>query len=228
MNIQYIQSLDFGAIWQYRTQFAWGVTVTILLLMASGSLGLLLGILVAIMRQSKARPFRLFSVAYVELWRNTPLIVQLFWIQFALPMLTGITTSALVSGLIALVGNVTAYFAEIVRAGIQSIDRGQWEAGRALGLQPVAMWRKVILPQALRIVIPPLTSLVVSLLKATAILSVLSINDLMRVTTSLANYSFRPVELFSSAAVIYFLVGICISKIGAYLERQFPLNEGRS
>jgi polar amino acid transport system permease protein len=224
MNVQYLLSLDFSAVWEYRSQLARGFGVTIGLLLLSAVCGFLLGAALAVLGQSKRRLFRLFSTTYVEIWRNTPLIVQLFWIHFALPVFTGFTTSAILSGLVALVGNVTAYFAEIMRAGIQSVDRGQWEAGRALGLPARALWQKIIFPQALKIVIPPLTSLSVSLLKATSILSVLSINDLMRVTTSLSNYTFRPVELFTAVALIYFLTGVGLSKLGAYLERRYSLS----
>lgn len=218
MNWDYLAALDFGVVWQYRWQLLAGFQMTLLLLVASAAMGLGFGSILAMASQSKFRPVRWLVIVYVELWRNTPLLVQLFWIHFALPLATGINTTALQSGLIALTANVTAYFAEIVRAGIQSVDRGQWEAARALGLPRLVQWRKVVLPQAFRIVLPPLVSLVVSLLKATAILSVLSINDLMRVTASLSNYTFKPIELYSFVALVYFATGLLISRAGTWLE----------
>lgn len=220
MNWAYLGALDFGVIWDYREQLLAGLGTTLLLMTVGSFAGLALGTVLAMGSQSKHRIVRLLIVVYVEVWRNTPLLVQIFWIHFALPMLTGINTSALTSGIIALVANVTAYFAEIVRAGIQAVDRGQWEAARALGLPAIAQWYRVILPQALRIVVPPIVNLLVSLLKATAILSVLSINDLMRVVISISNYTFKPVEFLTFAALVYFAVGATIGGIGRHFERR--------
>jgi len=220
VNLDFLTSLNFGVVWEYRWQLLAGFGMTLELLAVSAILGLCFGSVLAIASQSRHRPLRWLVIIYVEVWRNTPLLVQLFWIHFALPMLTGINTTALESGLIALTANVTAYFSEIVRAGIQSVDQGQWEAARALGLRPAIVWRKVILPQAFRIVLPPLVNMTVSLLKATAILSVLSINDLMRVAASLANYTFKPVELYSFVALVYFAAGLVLSTIGNRLERR--------
>lgn len=228
LNWDYLAALDFGVVWQYRWQLFRGFETTVLLLIASATMGLGFGSILAMASQSKFKSLRWSVIVYVEIWRNTPLLVQLFWIHFALPMITGINTTALQSGLIALTANVTAYFAEIVRAGIESVDRGQWEAARALGLPPLVQWRKVILPQAFRIVLPPLVSLTVSLLKATAILSVLSINDLMRVTASLSNYTFKPIELYSFVALVYFGAGMLISGLGTRLERRTQKSLGSS
>jgi polar amino acid transport system permease protein len=186
--------------------------------------GLILGTLLAIMGRSANRLVRLLADGYIEIWRNTPLLVQLFWVHFALPSFTGVTTTALQSGLLALTGNVTAYFAEIIRAGIQSVDRGQWDAAYALGLHRYALWRTVILPQVVKIVLPPLTSLYISLLKATAILSVLSISELMRVVTSLSNNTFRPVELLTFAAVLYSITGLCVARLGSHLEKRMAVS----
>ena len=220
VNLDFLTSLNFGVVWEYRWQLLAGFGTTLELLLVSGVLGLCFGSVLAIASQSRVRPLGWLVIIYVEVWRNTPLLVQLFWIYFALPLLTGINTTALESGLIALTANITAYFSEIVRAGIQSVDEGQWEAARALGLRPVVVWRKVILPQAFRIVLPPLVNMTVSLLKATAILSVLSINELMRVATSLANYTFKPVELYSFVALVYFGAGLVASTIGNGIERR--------
>ena len=158
-------------------------------------------------------------VVYVEIWRNTPLLVQLIWVHFALPLVTGLTTTALQSGLIAITLQSAAYFTEIVRAGIEAVPKGQWEASRALGLPRRTMWMSVILPQAGRIIIPPLANFAISLFKATAILTVLSINELMTVTTRISNVAFKPLELFTAAAVIYFVIGYAMSRGTLRLER---------
>lgn len=219
VNWDYIASLDFGIVWKYHSQLLAGFGVTLMLLAAASVIGLALGSLLAMASQSRIKLLRWAVVVYVELWRNTPLLVQLFWIHFALPLITGINMTALQSGLIALTANVTAYFSEIVRAGIQTVDKGQWEAARALGLPRRRLWQHVILPQAFRAIIPLLANLLISLLKATAILSMLSINDLMRVTASISNYTFKPIEFLTVAAVVYFLFGSLIGNFGTRLER---------
>src|SRR5262245_3692183 len=163
--MKYLLSLDFSVVWEFAGPIGVGLVMTLFLWLSSGIFGLVFGTLLAIMGRSANRLLRLLVDGYIEIWRNTPLLVQLFWVHFALPSLTGVTTTALQSGLLALTGNVTAYFAEIIRAGIQSVDRGQWDAAYALGLHRYALWRTVVLPQVIKIVLPPLTSLYISLLK---------------------------------------------------------------
>jgi polar amino acid transport system permease protein len=115
---------------------------------------------------------------------------------------------------------------EVIRAGIDAVPKGQWEASRALGLGPGIIWLRVILPQALRIILPPLANTMVSLLKGTAILSILAVAELMRATTRISTHTARPVELFTVAAIIYFLVGLATVRVFAWLERRFQLRTG--
>lgn len=221
INWDYIASLDFSIVWEYRRVLWEGFLTTMALLGASSILGFFGGIVLAIGAFSKIAPVRWVVTAYVELWRNTPLVVQLIWIHFALPTFTGISTNAWQSGLITLVLGVTAYFTEIVRAGIGAIHRGQWEAADALGLSAWTEWVRVILPQAVRIVVPPLASLVINIFKATAILSILSVNELMQVANKISNYTFRPVEVITTVAAIYFITGYLLSLVAGRIERRF-------
>jgi His/Glu/Gln/Arg/opine family amino acid ABC transporter permease subunit len=225
MNWDYLSTLNFSAVWTYRDPLIRGFGVTLMLTAISTMLGIAAGTILAAISQAKLRPLRWCVAIYVELWRNTPLLVQAIWIHFALPLLTHINTTALQSGLIALSLNVTAYFTEIIRAGIEGVDKGQWEAAHALGLPRWPTWRFVVLPQAIRIVVPPLANLVISLFKATAILSVLSINDLMRITVSISNYTFKPIELLSSAAIVYFLTGLLMTRVASQIERHYRKSE---
>ena len=221
MNWQYLAALNFGIVWTYRGPLVSGFTVTLMLTATSAAIGMASGTILAIISQAKFAPARWCVAAFVEFWRNTPLLVQLFWVHFALPLLTHINTTELQSGIITLCLNVSAYFAEIIRAGIEGVDKGQWEAANALGLPTWVKWRFVVLPQAIRIVIPPLTNMVISLFKATAILSVLTINDLMRETINISNYTFRPIELYTGAAAIYFITGYLIAVVAGWIERRF-------
>ncbi|MGE0119988.1 MAG: amino acid ABC transporter permease [Dongiaceae bacterium] len=223
INWEYLAALDFSVLWVYRLPLLKGLAVTLVLTLLSSVMGAVAGTVLAIVSQLRPRPLRVLVAAYVELWRNTPLIVQLVWFHFALPTLTGIPTTVYVSGILVLTLNVTAYFTEIIRAGIEAIDRGQHEAAMALGLPFQVRWRKVILPQAVRVMIPPLASLVISLLKATAILSVLTINELMRVTVQLSNYTFKPVELLTAVAVVYVIAGVLLSRLFRFIEGRLWL-----
>ena len=170
-------------------------------------------------RQSPLKIVRAAVIAYVELFRNTPILVQLIWIHFALPALTGWNTTALQSGILAIAFQASAYFAEIVRAGIESIAKGQWEAAYALGLSSWVRWTRVILPPAIRTMIPPLVNLTISFFKATAILSILQISELMTVANRISNVAFKPIELFTAVAVIYFVLGYLMSQATLRIER---------
>ena len=220
VNWEYLAALDFSILWTYRSAFLNGLGISLLYTLGGTFLGLTLGCLVSIAGQSGVPPLRWTMVAFVELFRNTPLLVQLFWIHFALPVLTGINTTIYESGLLALTLNATVYFSEIVRAGILAVPRGQREAAISLGLGLWSQWRYVVIPQAMRVVIPPLANMVVSMFKGTAVLSILSIAELMRNTTRISIHSVRPVEIYTGAALLYFLVGAALMLFFAYLEKR--------
>jgi polar amino acid transport system permease protein len=217
---EFVAALDFGVVWQYRATLARGFVVTVAFTTAGVVAGFLFGLVLGLASQSRRRLVRWLVAAHVELWRNTPLLVQLIWIHFALPFATGIITSPAESAFIALTANVGAYYAEIVRAGIGSVPPGQWDAARALGLSRRMTWRKVILPQTLRIILPPSVNLVLSVFKATAILSILAVGELMRETVRISNFTYRPVELYTAAALIYVAAGLAISHFASRIERR--------
>ena len=223
INWKYLASLNFSIVWGYAGVLFHGLLVSLGLTAVSVFIGLLGGIFLAIANQSKFKPLGWMVIAYVEVWRNTPLVVQLIWIHFALPVLTGISTTAFQSGLVTLTLGVTAYFTEIVRAGIGSIHKGQYEAADSLGLSTLTKWKRIILPQAIRVVLPPLTSMVIGVFKATAILSILSVNELMQIGNKISNFTFRPVEIITTVAVIYFFTGTILSKIGNLIENRYTL-----
>ena len=218
LNWKLLLSLDFSVVWEYREVLLRGLLVTLALTACAAVSGLVCGTILAIASQSNIAPLRWLVIAFVEIWRNTPLLVQLIWIHFALPLVTGINTTALESGVIGITLQAAAYFTEIVRAGIESVPKGQWEAAYSLALPARIRWTRVILPPAIRTMIPPLVNLTISFFKGTAILSILHVSELMTVTNRISNVTFKPVELFSSIAVIYFIVGIVLSKTTLRLE----------
>lgn len=216
----YVRALDFRVVWEYRRTLLRGYAVTLLFTAAGAGCGMLLGTGLAMFGRSPFRLIRWLVAAYVECWRNTPLLVQLIWIHFALPLFTGINTPVNYSGFIGVMLNVGAYHTEIVKAGLGAIPRGQWEAAHALGLPAVTRWRHVILPQALRIIIPPTANLVIGVFKATAILAILGIGELMRETIRVSEFTYKPVEVYTSTAFIYVLTGALLSYVSGRLERR--------
>jgi polar amino acid transport system permease protein len=223
INWDYLASLDFAVAWEFREALVKGLGLTLVLYLLGGSLGFAGGIVLTVVARAAFAPLRWLTIAFVEVFRNTPLLVQLMWIHFALPTVTGVRMTTLESGLLALSLNVSAYMSEIIRAGIDTVPKGQWEASSALALGRIVTWRRVILPQALRIVVPPLANLMVSLLKGSAILSFISVAELMRATTRISTHTARPVEMFTTAALIYFLVGLATVHAFAWLERRLRL-----
>ena len=218
LNWDLIFSLNFSVVWEYRQVLLKGLLLTLALTACAAVSGLVFGTLLAIASQSPFALLRWTVAAFVEIWRNTPLLVQLIWIHFALPLVTGINTTALQSGVIGITLQAAAYFTEIVRAGIESVPKGQWEAAYSLALPARIRWTRVILPPAIRTMIPPLVNLTISFFKGTAILSILHVSELMTVTNRISNVTFKPVELFSAIAVLYFVVGYLMSKSTLRLE----------
>lgn len=213
--------LDFAVVWEYAPSLLAGLGVNVALTALGFLFGIGLGGLLALANLSPRRALRWPAFAFVEFWRSTPLLVQAIWVHFALPALTGVSTSAFGSALLALVFNVSAYGAEIIRAGILGVPEGQFQAARALALPRRIMWWKVILPQALRLVVPPLVNSVISVFKATAILSVLAIDDLTRVASRVSAYTYQPIEIYTAAAALFFAVGAAITWAGWRAERSF-------
>ena len=164
---------------------------------------------------------KVIVVSFVDFMRFTPLLVQAVWIHFALPAVTGVNTSATQSGLIVLTLHVSAYVCEVLRSGIVIIPKGQYDAARSLGMTNRLMFFKVILPQLWPLILPPLANVAVATFKLTAILGILAINDLMKVANRVNNLIFRPVEVFTTAALMYLFVGFLLIALVAYIEKKY-------
>jgi His/Glu/Gln/Arg/opine family amino acid ABC transporter permease subunit len=214
-----IRTLDFGIIIKFWRPLATAAGMTIAITAAALACGLVIGIVLAILLELRIGFLRYVLNAYVEIWRNTPLIVQLFWVHFGLPMLTGISTTALQSGLLALTLQSSAYLADIARAGIQAVPRGQWDAAMALSLPARTKWLEIILPQALKVMIPPLGNLAVSFLNGSALLGVLSVGELMTISTRISDYTSKPIEIMTVVALIYLAINVATTYLTNRLER---------
>ena len=216
--------LDFSVVSPFLGTFAEGLGYTLQIAILTIVLGLLLGIVVAAARLSSITVVRAVTTIYVELMRGTPLLVQLFWVYYALPILTGIQLPAFESVVLALTLNVGAFYGEAFRSGIQAIPREQVETADVLGLNYVQRMQFVIVPQAFRIVLPVLISISVSLFKDTSLVSVLGVNELMYTTRTISTDTYRPLEVYTTAAIIYFIVAfpvtIIMRRYEIYLSRH--------
>jgi polar amino acid transport system permease protein len=197
-----------------------GAATTLWLTAVSIVAGLILGFVLALMKLSKHSFIRAPAVAYVWLFRGTPLLVQLIVIYTGLPQL-GIKLSVVESALIGLTLNEAAYLAEIVRAGITAVSEGQVRAARALGMRESQIMRYIVLPQALRIIVPPLGNSVNGLLKTTSVTSVISMEELLRRTQVLIQERFMVLELFAVAAIYYLAMTTIWDLVQRRIERRF-------
>ncbi|HEY9660924.1 MAG TPA: amino acid ABC transporter permease [Allocoleopsis sp.] len=201
----------------------WGAMMTLQLTAVSIAFGLVAGSLIGIARLSPAPPVRLAARVYVDFFRGTPLLVQIFMIYFGIPALlrsigAAFTFNQWTAAVIALSLNSAAYIAEIVRAGIQSIDLGQREASESLGLGPVQTMRYVVFPQAFRRMIPPLGNEFISMLKDTSLVAVIGFEELFRRGQLVVAQTFRAFEVYFAVALIYLVLTLLSSQIFSLLE----------
>ncbi|HXE50695.1 MAG TPA: amino acid ABC transporter permease [Ramlibacter sp.] len=197
---------DFGALWKYRSLLLSGLLYTLGFTVICIVAGLFVGLVAGLGRLSSnplvAAPLR----AYIELFRCTPVLVQLVWFYYALPVLTGIEMSAVVAAALCLSLYGGAFYSEIIRGGIISVDAGQVEAAKAIGMQPHQVMRRVVLPQAFKKMVPPLMNQSIMQLKNTSLLSVLAVPDLLYQGQVIAHEIYRPLETYTFVAVAYFAV----------------------
>ena len=203
-----------------------GAGRTIAVSLLSFALALVIGLLVGIARISRLLPLRALATPYVQFIRGTPLLLQLFFIYYVLPY-AGIVLSPFVSGVMGLTLNYSAYMAEVFRGGILAIPKGQWEAGLSTGMSRRLLLRRIILPQALRIVIPALGNFFVSIFKDSALVSVITMKDLMFSGQILAAATFKHIEIFAMVATIYFLISYPTAKLVEHVEKRLDVHRAR-
>jgi polar amino acid transport system permease protein len=211
---------QWNVVWDNLPFLMQGVWMTLGVTAVSITVAIILGLGIGLLRISHRRTLRGVAITYVEIFRNTPALVQLIWVYYCLPVLTGINLDPITSCMVALSVNGAAYVAEIFRAGIQAVPAGQAEAARSIGMSyPMAM-RKVILPQAVRHMIPPFVNEAVSLLKYSSLVSVLGVADLTYQAQTLSTTTFRPIEIFTFIGVVYFFLCWAMSVSAQWLERR--------
>lgn len=182
--------------------------------------GVPLGLALALMRLSSFRPLAGIAAFIVEFFRTTPPLVQLFWFFFALPILIDVRMTPFIAAIVTFSIQSSAFFAEIFRGGIQSIDKGQWEGAKALGMSRKQSLRRIILPQAIKRMIPAFMERSIELLKTTTLVSTVAYADLMFQANDLAQKTFRPLEVYTVVAVMYFVLIFVFSQISIVIEHR--------
>ena len=195
------------------------------------AIGVVIGLFMALARLSKHKLVRAFAIAYIDFFRGTPLLVQIFLVYFLIPKLLNWDTLPdnyqYTAGVLAMGLNSGAYIAEIFRAGIQSIDRGQSEAARSLGMTHIQSLRYVILPQAFKRVIPPLGNEFIALLKDSSLLSIIAIQELFYSAKIIAGRTYQPIPMYIAVALYYLVMTQLIAQWVAYMERRLGKNDTR-
>ncbi|MBO6304377.1 MAG: amino acid ABC transporter permease [Selenomonadaceae bacterium] len=204
-----------------------GAAVTIEITVLSIALGIFIGLFAGVARISSVKIVRFAAAVYVDFFRGTPLLVQIFIIYFALPVITGQRIDPFIAAIAGCGINSGAYVAEIFRAGIESIDKGQMEAGRSLGMTWLQTMGYIIVPQAFRRVIPPLGNEFIALLKDSSLVSVIGFEELTRRGQLIIARTYGALEIWLSVAVIYLIMTLTISRLVAYLEKRWRINDKR-
>lgn len=197
---------DFRIVFEYRQVFLRGAVITMELTFWATIMGTGLGLMLGLMRRSTNPALRYPAAVYIEAFRATPILVQLVWIYYSLPILTGLQMGNISSVAVGLGLHSAAYIAEIFRAGVNSIDKGQWDAAKAVGMRHTQMMRRIILPQAVRRMIPPFINEFATLIKLTTLGSVLAVNELLHEATNLINNTYRPLEIYTAVAVAFAII----------------------
>jgi His/Glu/Gln/Arg/opine family amino acid ABC transporter permease subunit len=210
---------DWSAVWYAAPYMAWGAVVTLEISVCAMAVATAAGLLLGLVSVSRLGALKAVVRAYVYFVRGTPALVQVFLVYFALPRI-GLELSAFMSGVIALAFNSAGFVAEIVRAGLQSIDAGQSEAALSIGMTERQSLLFILLPQSLRRITPPLTNEVITLVKTSSLLSVISISELTRSAQVIVAERFVPFELYTALAVYYLVMISALSWGSEYIEKR--------
>jgi glutamine transport system permease protein len=216
-------ALDFSIIPGIMPALLLGTRLTVELAIIAVAIGLIIGSFAGIGRVGSNRIVRTVTGIYVDFIRGTPLLVQLFLVYFGLPSLIGRPVPPFIAAIAAMGINSGAYVAEIVRAGIQSIDRGQMEAARSVGLTYSQSMRYIIFPQAFRRIIPPLGNEFIAMLKDSSLVSVIALEELLRKGQVVITRTFRPFEVYMVVALIYLVMTLAISRLVAWSEKRLKV-----
>jgi polar amino acid transport system permease protein len=211
---------QWGVIWDNWHLFAQGALMTLFLTGSSIGIGLVVGLFLGLARLSSRRWLRVPAAIFIEVFRDTPILVLLLWIFYCLPILTGLKIDIIESAILGLSIHASAYLAEVYRAGIQSVDRGQMESARSLGMSFRQGMQRIVLPQAIRRMIPPFLNVTADFMKASALASVVGVWELLRQASNLIANTWRPLEAYTAVAVTYLILIVPIVWFTGVVERR--------
>ena len=211
---------DFAALKPYWGLIGQGLGVTVLYTAITVLAGLTIGLAVGILRTTAPRWVAVPLRGYTEVFRCTPLLVQLVWVYYALPVLIGVDMSATTACFLTLSLYAGSFYAEIFRGGIEAIDRGQWEAGHAVGMREGRIFRRIILPQAIQVMVPSLINQTIMQLKNTSLVSTVAVGDLLYQGSVITAASYRPLEVYTTIAVLYFVVLFPLTLVADQIENR--------
>jgi polar amino acid transport system permease protein len=209
----------------YRWLLLKGIAFTLLYTVGSIFFGLIIGLLVGLLRLSKRWFVNLPLIAYIEAFRCTPLLVQIIWFYYAFPVLVGVDIPAVIAGMLALSLYTGAFYAEIFRGGVISIERGQWDAAQAIGMRHRQVLRHVILPQAIKRMVPPFINQSITQLKNTSLVSTIAVSDLLYQGQLITAATYRPLETYTSIALIYFAILFPLTLGAQVAERRLQRSD---
>ena len=218
-------TLEWSVVWSSREALLEGASVTVLLTALTMLIAVPGGIVLMLLRQSRLRVLRGIGTSIVEFFRNLPLILLVYWAYYVVPILVDVQLSAFATGLAALALNVSAYNAETFRAGVNSIRKTQSEAALAIGMSQWQAMRMVVLPQAVRRILPVLASTWVSLFKDTSLVSVIAVGDLAHTALQIRSQTFRVLEMLTAMAALYWLMGYPQAKLVDWIHRRYGVSE---
>ena len=219
--------MNFSFLEKYYGYFLRGAEITVVLAFFAVFIGTVLGLFLTLLRRSKVKIISFIATAYVEFVRGTPLLVQIYIIYIGLPKLIGIDFPDLTVGAIALALNSSAYVSEIIRAGIEAVDKGQMEAARSLGMNERMAMFQVVIPQAFKNILPALGNEFISVIKESSMVSVIGVAELMYNANTVKGNTALGLEPVVIAAVIYFIITFTLTRVLGYVERRMKASDIR-
>ncbi|GGE03098.1 ectoine/hydroxyectoine ABC transporter permease subunit EhuD [Aureimonas endophytica] len=211
---------DWDFVWQILPQLLDGARITVLATLLGFAFAAVFGLALAVLRRSRNRLLSWSTASFAEFVRGTPLLVQLYFLFYILPDL-GITLSPLTAGVIGLGIHYGTYTAEVYRAGIDNVPRGQWEAARACNLTAVQAWRHIVLPQAIKPMVPALANYFIAMFKETPLLSAITVLELMNQARSIANYNYRYIEPITMVGAFFLLISLASVVLIRLMQRHW-------
>lgn len=215
---------DFSVILQNYNLLLLGLVNTLKVTVVALSFGIPIGLLMALLRLSSKRWISIPAGLFIEFFRSTPPLAQLFWIFFALPIIINVEIDPYTASVLTFSIQSSAFFAEVFRAGIISMEKGQWEAGYAIGMKRIHVLKRIIIPQAVKRMIPAFLERIIELMKTTTLVSAISYSDLLFQANAISQITYRPLEVFTVAAAMYFMVLFPTNVAVRKLERRLAVS----